>query len=134
MNRTDAEKALRTFDDYDWNGTTLRVSWSAKPVPIPVQPAYGESIDQSCGSSTESTAATARPAKKLRTEVEDEQDPQIAMAWFEKVSPDRARFIQTVADRIKTHGEEFREMLMEREVDNPQLTFLFDKEVCLLCL
>jgi len=41
MTRADAEAAIREFDDYDWNGSVLRVSWSSKQVPIPSRPAYG---------------------------------------------------------------------------------------------
>jgi hypothetical protein len=78
------------------------------------------------------TKNDARPAKKPRTDVElvdDQQDLQVSLAWFEKVTPERATFIQAVADRIKNHGAGFKNVLMEREVDNPQFSFLFNEEV-----
>jgi len=68
--------------------------------------------------------------KKPRVEPAEQQDPHAALAWFEKVSPERMKFIQAVTDRIKTHGERFKEVLLERERDNPEWAFLFNKEVC----
>lgn len=40
MKRSDAEKALREYDGYEFGGSTLRVSWS-KPVSIPHKAAFG---------------------------------------------------------------------------------------------
>lgn len=133
MNRADAEEALRTFDEHEWNGSILKVTWSSRQVPIPMRPAYGKLfLLRLVLIAPESTNTDARPAKKLRAtqaSSADEQDPQVALSWFEKVSPERTKFIQAVADRIKTHGDRFKQVLLEREVDNPQWTFLFNDEV-----
>lgn len=41
-------------------------------------------------------------------------------------------FVKAVAERIKAHGADFKDMLLEREKNNPRFMFLFDQAVCVL--
>jgi U2-associated protein SR140 len=41
MAREDAAKALNELDGLDWGGNQIRVAWG-KPMPLPIEPIYGE--------------------------------------------------------------------------------------------
>lgn len=41
MAREDAAKALNELDGLDWGGNQIRVAWG-KPMPLPIEPIYGQ--------------------------------------------------------------------------------------------
>jgi U2-associated protein SR140 len=142
MTRRDAERAVSDFDGYEWNGSVLRVSWS-KPVPIPARhstvsngchPKADHNTDESYRSSRSVGRSTLAPEqtglKRRRSASPDSTENK--SFWVNQVDRETLDFVKAVAERIKAHGADFKDMLLEREKNNPRFMFLFDQAVCVL--
>ncbi|KAL1406050.1 hypothetical protein Q8F55_007733 [Vanrija albida] len=127
MGRSDAERAVREFDGYEWNGSVLRVSWS-KPVPIPRKALYDESYRSSEPFSRPGNAPESVGSKRRRSESPRPDSNEHQSFWLDQVDPKDLDFIKAVVERIKTHGSDFKDMLLERERNNPRFVFMFDQE------
>lgn len=80
------------------------------------------------------STANERVVKKPRRDAAPGRrspSPQVSLLdqWLDRIAPERASFVKAVVERIRSHGEGFRKVLMERERENPQFTFLFDDKV-----
>lgn len=148
MQRQDAERAVRELDGFDWNGNTLRVTWS-KPVPIPKRATYGECDVRRL--STDCTESLSRTHQQTRDFTGDEGGPRdkpqgvsqntsFDMAenlerkqyWLGCVEADQQQFLEAVAKRVQELGKGLLNTLRISERSNPKFDFLFDTEVRLL--
>lgn len=134
MHRPDAERAVQQFDGFDWNGNTLRVTWS-KPVPIPKRAAYGELEDFWRELTVDSvsvfqvTEALRDKPNSLSTSFDMAENLERKRYWLGSLENAQLEFLETVAKRVHDHGKGLLNTLRSNERNNPKFNFLFDTEV-----
>lgn len=134
MNRPDAERAVQEFDGFDWNGNTLRVTWS-KLVPIPKRAAYGELDDPWRELTVDSlfvfqgTEAPRDKPNSPSTSFGMAENLERKRYWLGSLEKAQLEFLETVAKRVHNHGKGLLNTLRSNERSNPKFNFLFDTEV-----
>ncbi|KIJ49617.1 hypothetical protein M422DRAFT_225502 [Sphaerobolus stellatus SS14] len=153
MKRKDAEAAVREMDGFEWQGHVLRVGWS-KAVPIgpkaayvaddsrsrsrspdrkrtrsrsrgyrrsasPAGDRYGSKRDRSYSYSPSGSRSRSRSRKRYRSR---------SRSFSREVDPAEERFIRMVARKVKDQGQDFEEVLRQREQGKVKFAFLWDRK------
>ncbi|KAI9362068.1 hypothetical protein DFJ73DRAFT_813257 [Zopfochytrium polystomum] len=131
MKRSDAEKAVKAMDGKVLLGFPMRVGWG-KAVPIPAQPIYV--LDTKAKSQTSGlpfNAQAPQPPLKGRPAPGSGLRPTPSKPEVRVQIPDDLSLltlIHRMIERVLVHGPMFEALIMDREANNPQFSFLFQND------
>ncbi|KAF8578708.1 hypothetical protein K439DRAFT_1527590 [Ramaria rubella] len=148
MKRRDAEIAVREMDGFDWGGYILRVGWS-KAVPVASKAAYGaershsrhrsrssdrrhhsrsRSRSRSQGRTYHSRRQSRSRSRSRRRSPNRRRRSRSRDYRSNNVDPEAEIFIRTVANKVRDQGQQFENVLRERENGKAKFLFLWDEK------
>ncbi|KAJ3093012.1 U2 snRNP-associated SURP domain-containing protein [Quaeritorhiza haematococci] len=137
MKRDDAAEALKAMDGKDLLGYQMRVGWG-KAVPLPPQPIYvheknakplssGLPFNAQLIHSSKPGFAAVPPPGGVAIPPPSTQ-PKLEVKVVRPADQGVVMIIHRTVERVVKFGPMFEAMIMDREWDNPQFSFLFQND------